>query len=97
MRKICTLLIHAAQKMFTINFFFLAFDCTKFMRIVTKFKFNFQVPVQRVTKYPLLLSRLYKVSPPHIVGREAIKEALQSIELHLEHINYVIMSNFNQF
>lgn len=47
------------------------------------------VPVQRVTKYPLLLSRLYKVSPPHIVGREAIKEALQSIELHLEHINYL--------
>ncbi|KAL1129362.1 hypothetical protein AAG570_013889 [Ranatra chinensis] len=47
------------------------------------------VPVQRVTKYPLLLSRLYKVTPPQIVGRDAIKEALQKIELHLEHINYL--------
>lgn len=47
------------------------------------------VPVQRITKYPLLLSRLYKVTPSHIVGKEAIKEAQHNIELHLEHINYL--------
>ncbi|XP_073998718.1 rho guanine nucleotide exchange factor at 64C isoform X2 [Rhodnius prolixus] len=47
------------------------------------------VPVQRITKYPLLLSRLYKVSPSHVIGKEAIKEAQHNIELHLEHINYL--------
>nr|XP_024217980.1 uncharacterized protein LOC106677621 isoform X2 [Halyomorpha halys] len=47
------------------------------------------VPVQRITKYPLLLSRLYKVTPTHIIGKEAIKEAQHNIELHLEHINYL--------
>ncbi|KAK9502513.1 hypothetical protein O3M35_011282 [Rhynocoris fuscipes] len=47
------------------------------------------VPVQRITKYPLLLSRLYKVSPSHVLGKEAIKEAQHNIELHLEHINYL--------
>ncbi|XP_065206879.1 uncharacterized protein RhoGEF64C [Planococcus citri] len=46
------------------------------------------VPVQRVTKYPLLLSRLYKVTPEHhTVQRELLKEAQHNIELHLEHIN----------
>lgn len=45
------------------------------------------VPVQRVTKYPLLLTRLYKVTPFHHGDRETIKEAKQKIELHLEHIN----------
>ncbi|CAH0772559.1 unnamed protein product [Bemisia tabaci] len=45
------------------------------------------VPVQRVTKYPLLLARLYKVTPPHHSGRELLKEAQHKIELHLEHMN----------
>ncbi|XP_076373084.1 uncharacterized protein LOC143257921 [Tachypleus tridentatus] len=45
------------------------------------------VPVQRVTKYPLLLTRLYKVTPIHHPDKETIKEAKQKVELHLEHIN----------
>ncbi|RWS14427.1 uncharacterized protein B4U79_13957 [Dinothrombium tinctorium] len=45
------------------------------------------VPVQRVTKYPLLLNRLYKVTPYHHQDREALREAQQKVELHLEHIN----------
>ncbi|XP_067125638.1 rhoGEF domain-containing protein gxcJ [Centruroides vittatus] len=45
------------------------------------------VPVQRVTKYPLLLNRLYKVTPYHHQDRESLKEAQQKIEFHLEHIN----------
>ncbi|GFR22530.1 myosin-M heavy chain [Trichonephila clavata] len=47
------------------------------------------VPVQRVTKYPLLLNRLYKVTPYHHKDREALREAQLKIELHLEHINQV--------
>ncbi|CAG0912652.1 unnamed protein product [Notodromas monacha] len=46
-----------------------------------------EVPVQRVTKYPLLLGRLYKVTPHRLEGREAIREAQKKIEAHLEHIN----------
>ncbi|XP_055913340.1 serine-rich adhesin for platelets [Eupeodes corollae] len=45
------------------------------------------VPVQRVTKYPLLLARLYKVTPPHLEGRDLLKQAQENIELHLNHIN----------
>uniref|UniRef100_A0A1I8MLH8 Uncharacterized protein n=1 Tax=Musca domestica TaxID=7370 RepID=A0A1I8MLH8_MUSDO len=45
------------------------------------------VPVQRVTKYPLLLARLYKVTPTHLEGRELLKQAQEKIELHLNHIN----------
>ncbi|KAJ8935314.1 hypothetical protein NQ318_019482 [Aromia moschata] len=45
------------------------------------------VPVQRVTKYPLLLARLYKVTPPHHDTREQLKEAQHKIELHLNHMN----------
>ncbi|ALC43057.1 Gef64C [Drosophila busckii] len=45
------------------------------------------VPVQRVTKYPLLLARLYKVTPAHLDGRELLKQAQEKIELHLNHIN----------
>ncbi|XP_022233241.2 uncharacterized protein LOC111081475 [Drosophila obscura] len=45
------------------------------------------VPVQRVTKYPLLLARLYKVTPTQIDGRELLKQAQEKIELHLNHIN----------
>ncbi|CAH0546965.1 unnamed protein product [Brassicogethes aeneus] len=45
------------------------------------------VPVQRVTKYPLLLARLYKVSPAHHETKEQLKEAQHKIELHLNHMN----------
>ncbi|XP_050511930.1 uncharacterized protein LOC114329403 [Diabrotica virgifera virgifera] len=45
------------------------------------------VPVQRVTKYPLLLARLYKVTPSHYDNKEELKEAQHKIELHLNHMN----------
>ncbi|XP_025197586.1 uncharacterized protein LOC112596271 [Melanaphis sacchari] len=46
------------------------------------------VPVQRVTKYPLLLARLYKVTPEHhLEARQTLNEARHKIQLHLEHIN----------
>uniref|UniRef100_T1GWZ7 DH domain-containing protein n=1 Tax=Megaselia scalaris TaxID=36166 RepID=T1GWZ7_MEGSC len=45
------------------------------------------VPVQRVTKYPLLLARLYKVTPSHLDGRDLLKQSQDKIELHLTHIN----------
>ncbi|XP_065086428.1 uncharacterized protein RhoGEF64C [Ochlerotatus camptorhynchus] len=45
------------------------------------------VPVQRVTKYPLLLARLFKVTPPHLEGKEQLKQAQEKIELHLNHMN----------
>ncbi|CAD7083307.1 unnamed protein product [Hermetia illucens] len=45
------------------------------------------VPVQRVTKYPLLLARLYKVTPPHLESRPLLKQAQEKIELHLNHMN----------
>lgn len=48
---------------------------------------NLQVPVQRVTKYPLLLARLYKVTPSHLDGRDLLKQSQDKIELHLTHIN----------
>lgn len=40
-----------------------------------------------VRRYPLLLNRLYKVTPYHHRDREALKAAQQKVELHLEHIN----------
>ena len=46
-----------------------------------------QVPVQRVTKYPLLLARLLKVTPGHYKDRENIREAQTRIEAALEQIN----------
>ena len=49
----------------------------------------FQVPVQRVTKYPLLLSRLYKATPPTHSSREDCRKAREKIELHLQHMNNV--------
>lgn len=45
------------------------------------------VPVQRVTKYPLLLARLYKVTPSHYDHKDELKEAQHKIELHLNHMN----------
>jgi len=43
--------------------------------------------VQRVTKYPLLLARLYKVTPHHHADRNAIKRAQDKIENALEQMN----------
>ncbi|PNF18625.1 hypothetical protein B7P43_G05037 [Cryptotermes secundus] len=45
------------------------------------------VPVQRVTKYPLLLARLHKVTPAHHESREILRQSQHKIELHLEHMN----------
>jgi len=45
------------------------------------------VPVQRVTKYPLLLSRLYKVTPSHHSDKNDIKLAQDKIEAALEQMN----------
>ncbi|CAG9761531.1 unnamed protein product [Ceutorhynchus assimilis] len=45
------------------------------------------VPVQRVTKYPLLLARLYKVTPTHHGTRQQLRDAQHKIELHLNHMN----------
>ena len=49
--------------------------------------FTSQVPVQRVTKYPLLLSRLLKVTPAHHEDRSALQESRERIEHHLENMN----------
>lgn len=39
------------------------------------------------SRYPLLLSRLYKVTPHHHKDRDALRNAQQKVEVHLEHIN----------
>ena len=43
--------------------------------------------MQRVTKYPLLLSRLLKVTPAHHEDRGALQESRERIEHHLENMN----------
>ncbi|XP_024869215.1 uncharacterized protein LOC112452962 [Temnothorax curvispinosus] len=49
------------------------------------------VPVQRVTKYPLLLARLLKATPSVRSdiqeAKKRLKQAQTNIELHLEHMN----------
>nr|XP_026486831.1 uncharacterized protein LOC113393926 [Vanessa tameamea]XP_026486832.1 uncharacterized protein LOC113393926 [Vanessa tameamea] len=45
------------------------------------------VPVQRVTKYPLLLSRLYRATPTCASEREDVKGAQRCVECRLEEIN----------
>jgi len=45
------------------------------------------VPVQRVTRYPLLLSRLYKVTPVHHGDRDALQESRELIEQGLDTMN----------
>lgn len=45
-------------------------------------------------RYPLLLNRLYKVTPYHHKDREALREAQLKIELHLEQINQVHFTHF---
>lgn len=58
-----------------------------------RYLYREQVPVQRVTKYPLLLARLYKVTPEHhLEARQTLNEARHKIQLHLEHINSVSAS-----
>ena len=46
-----------------------------------------KVPVQRVTKYPLLLSRLHKVTPAANPDRQEILAAKERIEAALERMN----------
>ena len=50
-------------------------------------KFVMQVPVQRVTRYPLLLGRLLTVTPGHYEDRGSLQAAREQIEHHLEHMN----------
>jgi hypothetical protein len=50
--------------------------------------------VQRVTKYPLLLSRLLKVTPAHHEDRPALQAAREKIEHHLEHMNQEARDNY---
>lgn len=45
------------------------------------------VPVQRVCRYPLLLNRLFKVTPYHHNDRDVLREAQIKVEMHLEQIN----------
>lgn len=45
------------------------------------------VPVQRVTKYPLLLSRLYRATAACATEREDVKSAQRCVECRLEEIN----------
>ena len=40
-----------------------------------------------MTKYPLLLSRLLKVTPAHHEDRSALQEGRERIEHHLENMN----------
>jgi hypothetical protein len=40
-----------------------------------------------VTKYPLLLARLFKVTPANHESRDSMKQAQEKIELHLNHMN----------
>ena len=50
-----------------------------------------QVPVQRITKYPLLLGRLLRATAPQDVEtREALREAQAKVESYLTAINAVI-------
>ncbi|KAM9850609.1 uncharacterized protein arhgef49 [Aulostomus maculatus] len=44
-------------------------------------------PLQRVTKYPLLLSRIIKVTPECHPEYARLREAKSRVESHLEHIN----------
>jgi hypothetical protein len=50
---------------------------------------HFQVPVQRVTRYPLLLARLMKVTPVDHFSREELQLAHEKVEQHLEQMNKV--------
>lgn len=43
--------------------------------------------MQRVTKYPLLLNRLHKVTPTHHPDKDDIKTAQDRIEAALEQMN----------
>ncbi|CAH1789119.1 unnamed protein product [Owenia fusiformis] len=44
-------------------------------------------PVQRIMKYPLLLTRLYKATTNHHKDKDSIKTAQQKLENIIEHIN----------
>ena len=44
-----------------------------------RYEYCWQVPVQRVTRYPLLLSRLVKVTPGGHSDKEALQEAQEKV------------------
>ena len=70
-----------------IKFFFALVSHCVFFSWNQRAFFTLQVPVQRVTKYPLLLSRLLKVTPAHHEDRSALQESRERIEHHLENMN----------
>lgn len=45
------------------------------------------MPVQRVTKYPLLLSRLHRATPACAAERDDVKAAQRCVESRLEEMN----------
>ena len=58
------------------------FNCLSFSNYI-----SFQVPVQRVTRYPLLLSRLLKVTPGGHSDKEALQESREMLEQGLDTMN----------
>jgi hypothetical protein len=55
---------------------------------------HWQVPVQRITKYPLLLGRLLRATAQQDVEmREALREAQAKVESYLTAINAVIITS----
>ena len=74
------------------NFNFPVENSGNFLYKIIKNIFS-QVPVQRVTKYPLLLARLLKatssVRSDIQEAKERLKQAQATVELHLEHMNAV--------
>lgn len=56
-----------------------------------------QVPVQRITKYPLLLGRLLRATAQQDVEmREALREAQAKVEYYLTAINAVMVDYFKK-
>jgi hypothetical protein len=48
-----------------------------------------QVPMQRITRYPLLLARLHELTAPEDASREATLRAQQMVQDYLVAINSV--------
>ena len=55
--------------------------------------FSAQVPMQRITRYPLLLGRVYDLTAPQDDSRELIIQAQRMILKHIEIINSVRQSD----
>jgi hypothetical protein len=52
-----------------------------------------QVPMQRITRYPLLLARLHDLTAPEDASREQILQAQQMVQDYLAVINSVRRSD----